>query len=808
MTTNTLPSKPKPALPPQYQAWQSRFQKAQQSANIPDVLGQTQTPQSYVRRAMLLDLAEVLERLREATPATITLLADVLYIPANTNWTISDASVTLIARHLVVEPNASISLDLLPGTSLVLYAQSSDGTLEIFTPRGEALAFRPAALGTLYERGDGDIQTTALETLPAEWLHVTSDLAMLFTAQFAYATVLSGSDRTLAGEIAGWLRRCALQSPDLADLGYQAAALEVALKALSATTTFVPALSKTMYLDLAKAYTDSAAQFEREYLRLSSEQAQVELWQKAGRLWISQQEAQHDFIAAQLEDARRNWNDAQSAVRAAQSTFERHHAAVQELAVSFEAGVRRWIEEQKLKAAWQIIMGVVDVVKALGSLAVMIGGAIATGGASAGAAAAGAGGSAASGAGSILGSAATTGGVMQLKGVADTVAKAAQAGKQSIDLAEVVKKLAEFVEKLNGVMTAVSSLVQSVQSVPGDGKELAAPGKLAKQTFEIPVGLDLSGVPIWEKFRLECIAALEPAITNGIDNAREYRLQLEVLVEYGKALTANQFGLLKAGQELARLAHQQRLAERQSEQLRSYTTDLAAAQAAPQRLQQLVNLRYLDTRRSLFVALQHYCWAYRYWALRPSQLRPTLDRTAAELSTDLGRAQAELNAALQRFNPPPQEFSRVLRFEQPELLGALRQHGEVTMLIDRDHPAFTGESRVRVRRIRVWLPGAASADGRVQIAIRTNGNYEDRLGDELFYFSTDPLQRSFRYRVRPGVAPQIELDGTIDEEQRFAYFMPTPFTAWTIAIPPQQRRLLDLSALSAIELELAGSAIG
>ncbi len=132
--------------------------------------------------------------------------------------------------------------------------------------------------------------------------------------------------------------------------------------------------------------------------------------------------------------------------------------------------------------------------------------------------------------------------------------------------------------------------------------------------------------------------------------------------------------------------------------------------------------------------------------------------------------------------------------------------------------AFSDLSRVRLRTVRMWIEGAVPPSStRITVRMETAGNYLDRFEGTKYQFTSKPLQRIFRYRVSDkregtpnwrfenGTFGYIEVDGTVDDEVRYAYFEPTPFSEWTIKINASEG--VNLTGVTKITMEVAGSVI-
>jgi hypothetical protein len=124
-----------------------------------------------------------------------------------------------------------------------------------------------------------------------------------------------------------------------------------------------------------------------------------------------------------------------------------------------------------------------------------------------------------------------------------------------------------------------------------------------------------------------------------------------------------------------------------------------------------------------------------------------------------------------------------------------------------DAESFHGFDRVRLKTIRVWLYGA-KATGPIYVDISSAGSYDDRYRGKSYRFTSVALHRKFQYQGDPGKKSSIIVDGAVADEEKYAYFQPTPFSEWVISLPQQYNPNIDLTGLTKITLEFAGSVIG
>jgi hypothetical protein len=359
-------------------------------------------------------------------------------------------------------------------------------------------------------------------------------------------------------------------------------------------------------------------------------------------------------------------------------------------------------------------------------------------------------------------------------------------------LVKIGKALAETYKMIQEIVTA-SSEIQSAS-------DLSNP---------VPSADDISAQAEWDVFRLKVDEMLQFPVDNDIDGASDYRDALDELTIYAKALAATQASLVRTAQELARLQLQARVSTAMTRTIDESITRMQDSEKPDQVMMHLLFARGMNVKRWLFIAIRNYSWSYRYWALRPSSVTPSITASASDLVEDFSAMQRDYADALSSFPSPPQAFGTedgglAVEITDPRVIEALRNNGEAQFSIDPANRIFAPYDRVRLQRLRVWLYGAT---GPAYVQISTNGVYDDRLAGSGFKFTAAPLERFFQYHGAPGDG-SIDGGGVVDDEERFAYFQPTPFTNWHLKLPSEFNGTLDLSGLNKVTMTFSGSAIG
>ncbi|MBO1347834.1 MAG: hypothetical protein EBE86_010755 [Hormoscilla sp. GUM202] len=256
------------------------------------------------------------------------------------------------------------------------------------------------------------------------------------------------------------------------------------------------------------------------------------------------------------------------------------------------------------------------------------------------------------------------------------------------------------------------------------------------------------------------------------------------------------------------------MSDNQVSRIQGYVNNLSDLQQPNKEMMQLFYQRYFNVKRWLFIALEDYNAAYRYWALSEPSVTPSIVSRASILQENLNTIKGAYIAAIQSFSPAPSTFDDKFCFiKDHNALETFKKNKKLVWTISKQEPVFESLDRVRLDKVRVWLDGAKHKDsnGTIYISISTDGRYYDRLGSKEYQFVGEPVRRFFQYIPNDKLTTdeKIQLDGDVTEQFRDAYFRPTPFTTWIISLPDDNsnNQRVDLTNITQIRVEFAGSAI-
>ncbi len=753
--------------------WKTVLGNLTASAKIPGTASSSISPNQTVIRDLFVDLNDVKNQLASAnvSPTATIIYADVVRIPSGCVWALKSNALVLVARRIEVEDSTQIFLDCrsTQTATFLVYAKEWAGSLQTLVVSSENPQDHPAvftissieSIGVQIGYQNGKPFQANLNKLQEPMLQQDSVLQVSLTSNFQCALFLSDSQPELAYPMLDWIRSCSAQSPNYIHLFLQSTSMLVMLTSDNSGVDYVPTLSRTVYTDMAQAFVQVAQDYETQYQRFVDKNQDIDARVQAAKLMLAHYTDKTGYDNELAQQCQNNLANAQKAVDEASANLRWQQVLVQKAQIAFKDGIANWEYDKKLEAAVTIIGGIVEFSAAAAALCF----------------------------GEPEGAAAAA-------GAATTVAEA------SAETAKTLQQLAKLLECLAKTYAVAEKIAQASISLQ---KAQTLVDQISQVGLSADDGEQTNTSDYWATFKLEVDSRLQPAISQQVDGASEYKLALDKLDVYGQSLVANQLAYIRCSQELVRLQLQSQVTQNQVARLQQYITDLSTSKQPNDQMEQMLYQRYVDMKISLFIALKNYTNAYRYWALRNPLTSPSIVDSVNSLSGYMADIEQDYASALQSFDPPPQAFSdKQFAITDPGVLQSLQQDGTCKWSLTIDASIFGEFDRVRLTTVRVWLDGAHPQKGSdVYVMISNSGSYQDRKDGQSYQFSSAPLLRGFQYDS----TGQILVDGQVADEQKYVYFQPTPFTDWTINIPKTSNQGLDLSGLTQIRMQLAGSLI-
>jgi len=772
--------------------WEYIYRNVQDVAQIPGISNVMDSGSQFVFRDMLVELDDILNAVGRASspPIMIFVYADVVRMPAERNWALKNMALFIAARRIEANNGTFFQLDYRKkdnAAKLTIYATEIEGPLKVKVFTTSESQQSPIiydlsqfdSLGVQLSQQDGTAVKKELAYIGEEAFKFGGDLWMSLSCIFQFASVLFDSQPDVAGAMLNWIKSSTANSTIAREMYLQSSALLSQLTLSSSKVSFVPYLSYKVYQDIAKEFEDAAMGYDAQYQIFRQEKENKKCWIDSANQMEKYFKLTGNFQQQSIDQARENFDNAMQAVEAATNRLNWQQHAVDSAAITFRTGVEIWKEDQILKAVFSICTALIEFA---GSIALMAFGDEAAG-ASAG---------------------------KSVVEAGKAAKEAAAAGGKASKMAKTMKDLAEAMKNLQKIGKALIATYKFINKLVKASSDISAASKFDDMIISSEV--DISCQAEWDIFKLNVGYLMKDVIDVGISGSREYNLELDKLVVYGKALSATQSSSIQSAQQLSQLYMQKQVSDGMKASLNEYIKKLEQDIKPDDVMMHLLYVRGINIKRWIYIAILNYIRAYRYWALRESMVKPSILKSVQELREDLAKIKQDYADALSTFSPPPQDFGLKgmgIPFEitDEKVLAEFKSYKEMHIILPLDARTFQGFDRVRLTLIRVWLYGIKS-DEPIYLNISNSGTYYDRLKGKTYYFTSSPLDRRFVYEGEPGVKKGIRVDGSVADEEKYAYFQPTPFSEWLISLPEKYNPEIDLSNLSKVTMTFAGSVIG
>lgn len=751
----------------------------------------------FVFRDLLVKLDDVSRALKTISSQSIVFVyADVVILPTE-NWSLSNTTLFIVARHIVANSGKHFLFDYRysENVSFVIYTAEVEGSLEIKTlDSQEHLTVYDLSqfdsLGVQISFKNGSAIRRDLTYIGEELLEFGKDLWMSLSSIFQFSTVILDSQPEVASSMLRWIKTVTCTSRVAKDLYLQSSAFLSQMTLLTSKVCFVPSLNPNIYVGVIEGYAKAGIQYDNQYqiFRLGTENK--EQWSEAARQMQQYFKLTSDFNQYLIDQATKNVENSQLSIIDSTAHFNTQKLNVDQAAIKFKYGVEKWKDEMIKKSIFNISISLIEFVGGISLIAV--------GDEAAGISAA-----------------------QSIEKATKAAAEAGDSESQAVNTSQMLKRLAENMKSLKAIEEAVATTYKFINSVLKETTYIESASNFDNlkenvSNFDdvtLPSDNDISCQAEWDAFQIEADNLLKVAIETGIDGASEYNVALDKLAIYGKALSATKSSYIHSAQELAQLHMQNKIGDNMQSSLAEYIQKLNNETKPDETMMFLFYVHDMNIKRWMYIAIQSYTQAYRYWALQESKIKPSLFENIQDLQEDLATIEKEYADALDSFNPHPQSFGgfvgrSAIKFEitDESTLNEFKNNKLVHFIFPLDSEQFEDYDRVRLSTIRVWLHGITE-NNEVKIRITNSGTYFDRFKGKEFCFTSTPLDRIFNYNGAPEDEKAIIIDGCVSDREKDVYFEPTPFSGWQISLPYKSNEYIDLSGLAKITISFAGSLI-
>lgn len=302
--------------------------------------------------------------------------------------------------------------------------------------------------------------------------------------------------------------------------------------------TYAPVLTLDAYKRTLQGAIDTAAAYEEQYNRFSDRKTSVQDQLAAFEVMIGKAQDVLTFQSTLVNDASAKWSSACDTLIRAESSLRASQWNLKDKETTFKAELEAWRIRKSVEAAFQMILACVSeyFLSVHDSSPDQYSPAFA----------------AAIGEICIGDPAAATQAPAQVQKVVTTVSKVASTASKRLS-ADTITKLKASVEASIALLDSTTAVVQMVDTIQSDSS--VSPTPLSEEdTVMGKYGMsDINALAAWDSWALEADQQMEFAISEGINGASEYRLELRKHGVEGRLVTQAREQAIKARQEYSSL---------------------------------------------------------------------------------------------------------------------------------------------------------------------------------------------------------------------------------------------------------------
>ncbi|PTP16296.1 hypothetical protein CWO27_04760 [Vibrio sp. 10N.286.51.C3] len=719
-------------------------------------------------------------------PSKIVVFADTIEVPENFNLVVNNQNILIFARKIVGQgaptfvlgqQGAAASVTVIAGeieTPINVLAFQNDGSIT-----RDALSAEDGDGTSVVLAGEHYRRTTIDSNITGQMKLATTPFTDIVNRSFDMAASLFDTNPELSLELINWIEQSLRHAgsvveddPILSDLYLQTVAFKQFISFSTKESNYVPYLDKVLYQGKYEAYLNAMIAYQAQWDIIQDRSTVIEDKIEAAKLALDNIE---DVLRAQdsiITQTQSNIDKIGDSLTEIDSQYKAQELVTLSARTTYLVGVENWKTQQELNAALAIFKAIAEI------------------------------GSAVSGV--------FTGNLSGVNDLTEQLAKTPEA----LDKA---KNLVTNIKTVTGIIDSVTKTISGIAQLTADVKSTIKLHKISEAMdgfdFNIPT-LNESNLA-WDLMITEIRSNLRLADSLGIKGARQYLVELEKQVLLGKAINTTQLNFAQEQAKLVDLlltknvtANQQ---QRLSDAIESYQVDSEGFDSIERELSRVL----MHFKRPMYVALSNYVQAYEYWALKPSEITPSLNKSYLDYQFDLASIENEYVNALSSFQPAPQDFTiDNYTISSPEQLDSFATTGELNFTIPLGQAQLCSFDRVRLSTVRVFLEGENLPYGKqFNLGISSSGNYADRYQDQDYQFSSNPVARAFYYRLDDPTTNDVSIitDGAVANRFEYAYFQPTPFSTWNVTLnnydEADQANNQYLKDVEQIRVEFLGSGI-
>ncbi|CAG8618023.1 31986_t:CDS:2 [Gigaspora margarita] len=696
--------------------------------------------------------------------------------------------ILIAARRIEIKQGCKITVNYKKSFRIVIYAREMTSELEIIAinqlkNESNLLKFdsniskdNKTVGKSLTIRDDKNPENKDLYIFDSFILENNSFLKMV-RYSLLIASVLFYDEPEITRSILSWI--CKITESQSCELHHQALSifvqLDISEERRKNEISFIPLLDKEFYKKGIDEFMKSVEYYENKYMQFLTKRHAItqEKTESKVSLENSNDETTLNVHLEKIEHER--YDSASKLMKKIEDELKNKKNDVSNACKSFKDGIEEWKQQKIHEAEKEMLIAVFSLAVRVGTIVIRPDGIVDI----------------------IKTIEKTSFSIQDALNAADKVKEFVEKNKDIKDKLQKIKQIDEdlksnynMADDLNNNMMTEQERIESL-----DVNELAQVLKTE----------DRKGTKMkveWKSTRNGVMKLLNYPIDQGIKGANEYKDSLEDLFNYINAYIVANNDEAKSYKEYSRIKLQVEMFKRKEERLKKMIEDYELKEDYYVECAFLLFECYINIKCWMLTYLENYRCAYKYWSLSESDVELSVKKTIDKLIKDKKIIYKELESTYYKFGGPPQISAHSICLPV-NYIKKFMNNRFIIYEIPLDHPEFRRCERVRLINFRVFLKGIGSKDDEISFFINNTNTYNDRYGGKSYHFISGYRKgQEFRYKVPSKILTDISFRSDI-------YFVPTPFSRWTIKLDeckigdsklvPSE---VDLSELKSIEINL------
>ncbi|QUM89639.1 hypothetical protein HWV03_12920 [Moritella sp. 36] len=760
------------------------YYKLAQPKNLPESVTKktiSNDGQTYLASGMLLNLSTILNDYSLTSgankPNVIVIVADTLVVTESVITNLTNQRLFIFARNITGDKTVTLNIDARTpnSVSLGIFAKNINDNINVITLLSSGYEFDIAVpvtdgFGEIYTISETGYNKTVIKNEIDGLIAIdSSPYLAVFNHSFDMAASIFDNAPELSVAMLDWVESVLRFTPvtiandvELKSLYLQVSNLKQFIQLSYNNPNYVPSLNHDMYEYTYASYLAAMGAYEDKYQNYIDRNIVLADRKQFAQLMLEDLQSVSNAEFAIIERSVNQVNQLRQSLIKQTTNYQGQDTNILKAQIAFRQGLEIFEDRATIQTVF-------DVVSAIANAGTAIAG--------------------------------SAGG--DPSGLIKFIATLPDLGTKII----LLKKQLDYIAKKQ---REIQESLAAVDSFSNDVKYQVVVDDIAKFynsiQHTVPT-LEASNL-VWDEFLIDARANFAPVISAGVPGATPYLAELERLAAQAKAISATEINL---AQELSRqidlrIASQVNAANinRVSALIQSIDDDASAVNA----LEDAFFRTLSNLKRPMFIALANYQSAFAYWSLEESVVTPSLNKSFAAYTRDLAFMREQEAASLDRFYPRPQDFSSISHnISDIDKLAEFKNTGILHFTLPLNSSIFADFDRVRLDEASVLIEGTELPTGLYNIDLLSSGTYQDRRHQDNYTFTATPLFRRIIYNLVNSQTQEVNVltSGAIASDYALNYFMPTPFTTWTIKLNNVEN--IDLSTINNIKISFSGNGI-